>query len=202
MKNVFICLFLPAFIHAQKPLSIGNTIPVPQLQYLKTHSLLGAGGIIILDFFATWCTSCVRELPKLDSLQKRFGEQFRVILITSQSKEAIDAFRKKSKTFASVSFPVITEDSVFKNLFPNRSIPHEVWINEEGKILAITDPVPVNADNIQSFLSGKNLSLPVKIDALDFDYKKPLLQDGNGGSQDYLFYQTKFTAWLPGMGAS
>ena len=176
MKNIFICLFLPAFIHAQKPLSVGDKLPDHIVRSLAFNFQPSTGNkLIILDFFATWCTACVRELPKLDSLQKIFGTHFRVILITSQSKEIIAAFKKKNKTFSSVSFPVITGDTVFKKLFPHKYIPHEVWINEYGKIMAVTDPLGVNHENIRAFLSGKDPVLPLKMDAMDFDREKPLL---------------------------
>jgi len=210
MKNIFICLFLPAFIHAQKPLSVGDKLSAEIVESLVTnnklkttnHKLQTVNRLIILDFFATWCTGCVRELPKLDSLQKKFPGRFNVILVSEQPMEAINAFRKKNKVFASVSFPVLASDSIFRELFPHKYIPHEVWINEQGKILAITDPLRVNAENIQSFLAGKNLNLPVKVDALDFDRKKPLLQNNNGGTESNLLFRSMFTTYLQGMGKS
>jgi len=211
MKHLLLCLLLPSLIIAQhKPLSVGDKLPGELLATITSNlkpptsniKPQASNQLIILDFFATWCTACIKELPKLDSLQRKFKDQFHVILIAPESKEQLAAFRKKNKTFASVSFPVITQDSVFKKLFPYKFIPHEIWINELGKILAITDPLPVTAGNIQQVLAGNPLSLPVKKDAMDFTSKIPLLENGNGGTGEQLIWQTKFTSHLQGMGAS
>lgn len=194
MKIIFICLLLPAFIHAQKPLSIGDTIPVQQLQYLKTlpNSPLGAGGII-LDFFATFCTACIKALPKLDSLQKQFNDQLQIIIVTNESLQKIEAFRKKNKLFANCQLPVVTGDTVFKKLFPHISIPHEVWIDNKGIIKAITTGEEVNAANIQTMLAGAPLQLPLKKDWIDFDHRQPIPQ------QNVLF-RSLITARIDGIG--
>lgn len=44
--------------------------------------------IVILNFWATWCAPCLKEIPSLVSLQKRLGEsKVKVIGINSDSKD-------------------------------------------------------------------------------------------------------------------
>src|SRR5690606_32513427 len=76
-----------------KPLKIGDTIPgalwnLP-LQMVKagqegsTTVMLKdyKGKLIIIDFWATWCTPCVAMIPKVDSLQQAFAPQVQFISV-------------------------------------------------------------------------------------------------------------------------
>ena len=35
--------------------------------------------LLILDFWDTYCSSCIEALPKMDSLQKEFGHQIKIL---------------------------------------------------------------------------------------------------------------------------
>src|SRR5687768_3477014 len=54
------------------------------------------GKLVILDFWNTWCGSCIDAFPKMDQLQKQFGEKVQIILVNStETEEAIqEKFRK------------------------------------------------------------------------------------------------------------
>ena len=53
-------------------------------------------GTAVLNFWATWCTACVAEMPELEALHRRFGPRgVRVIGISlddGRPAEAVDAF--------------------------------------------------------------------------------------------------------------
>ncbi|MEJ8841891.1 thioredoxin domain-containing protein [Lacibacter sp. H375] len=163
-KLLFFLGLLPLFspaqpaIGTQLPDSITSAIPAQKNQ------------LIILDFFATWCTSCAKAFPKLDSLQTQFGNRISIRLVSSygtrDTKEKITAFfiRRKQATGMSFSFPIIYNDSLLKNSFPHNKIPHYVWIYN-NKLIAITRSNDVTASNIKKILKGKKLTLPTKIDS-------------------------------------
>ncbi len=53
------------------------------------------GRTILVNFWATWCAPCVKELPSLDALQAEFGDKnFEVVAVAAgpQGKEAPAAF--------------------------------------------------------------------------------------------------------------
>ncbi len=44
------------------------------------------GRVILVNFWATWCAPCVRELPSLDKLQSKLGGEGLLVLAVSQDR--------------------------------------------------------------------------------------------------------------------
>jgi len=179
-----LCLFIK--VNAQPPnntltpLKPGDTIPetVWQLSQQVTNETTGKeilklhnykGKAIILDFWATWCSSCINNFSKIDSLGKLFGNDLQFILVncikgTGDSGTKIKAFFVKYNTGLSspLSAPSIINDSVLKALFPHSFIPHYVWIGKDGNVKAITSSEALTYDNVQKFVNNQDLSLTNK----------------------------------------
>jgi peroxiredoxin len=47
------------------------------------------GKVVLVNFWATWCPPCRKEMPDLDALHRRFKEQGLVILAFSDEKEEV-----------------------------------------------------------------------------------------------------------------
>jgi len=65
--------------------------PAPQTPFLAgngTEVKLGdfTGRVLLVNFWATWCAPCVRELPSLDRLQAELGEEGLLVLAVSQDR--------------------------------------------------------------------------------------------------------------------
>lgn len=159
-----------------KALSIGDHVPDFQLNLLNYSSPVTnlssfKGKLIILDFWASWCYSCLHAIPKLNKLQKSFGDKLQFVFVnsletTGDGKETVIQVIKKYSVDEPISFPVSFNDSVANKLFPHYSLPHYVWITPNGEVKAITDAKDVTAENINAILGNENveLSLAVKID--------------------------------------
>lgn len=129
--------------------------------------------LLILDFFDTFCGSCIEALPKLDSLQERFGSKIKILPVSYQSKSVMETFFNKNQFVIkrNVKLPCVVEDKILGSYFKYKLISHEVWIYK-GIVRAITGTDYVIARNIQAILDGKNVNWPVKNDMVDFNEKE------------------------------
>lgn len=92
-----------------------------------------SGKVALLNFWATWCVPCVREIPHLDTAYNKYRAQgFLIIGINYQQDEKrVLRFMKKSP----VSFPMALDlEGDISRLFGVNALPVSILIDREGFI--------------------------------------------------------------------
>jgi thiol-disulfide isomerase/thioredoxin len=94
------------------------------------------GKILLLNFWATWCPPCIREMPSMTRLQQRFGtNEFVVVAVNvGESPEAIELFRKRLDT--TLDFQLLLDESgrAFRELgIPG--LPMSYLYGRDGQLL-------------------------------------------------------------------
>jgi len=159
-----LCLYYTAFAQQITPLRVGDTLPevfwktshaVFQNGKLTNKSLESyAGRPLLLDFWASWCTTCLKKFPLLDSASRELG--LPVMLINSKdtgdTQEKI--YRALIENMKS-SLPSVVSDTLMRQYFPGHSLPHYVWIDASGRVQAITGSVPVNRQSLKEMAKEK-----------------------------------------------
>lgn len=121
---------------AQVPVA-GKEAPLFALSDLegKRQSLADQRGrVVLVVFWATWCPSCVAELPALDRLHKTFREKgFSVLAISVDEypKKVRDYIEKKGLT---VPVLVDVEKEVSFDLYAVTALPAAFLIDRNGVI--------------------------------------------------------------------
>ena len=92
------------------------------------------GKVVLVNFWATWCPPCRKEMPDLDALYKRFKNQGLVILAVD------DEDASKVKPFLTerpVTYPILLDPGRKVNdLFHIKGIPKSFVYDRKGKLVA------------------------------------------------------------------
>jgi peroxiredoxin len=92
------------------------------------------GKVLILNFWASWCTPCVQELPSLNQIQQTFASQGLVVLgVNVDSKEEL--YRNMLKRFQ-ITFQTVRDPQENINYrYGTYKIPESYIIDRNGKVV-------------------------------------------------------------------
>lgn len=166
-----ICLFFSAMAQEPTkeitPLRVGDKLPDTFWQQEHTIYANGQttkqnlspykGKLLILDFWATWCGSCINKFNMLQQQQAKYGAALAVVLVSSSATrdtpEKIKMLMEgKKPPYQVFTLPSIINDEYLATLFPHGAVPHYVWINERGQIAALTNGELMNAAQLAHLL--------------------------------------------------
>jgi cytochrome c biogenesis protein CcmG, thiol:disulfide interchange protein DsbE len=126
-----LCIFAVFSLYAQKQIPDftlqdvnGNDVNISEI--LKT-------GPAVIDFWATWCQPCLRELPRFDDLQKKYPQvSFLMITIDAPKSKARAKSEVKSKKY--VFTTLFDSNQYVKDKLNVDSIPHTFIVKQNGEI--------------------------------------------------------------------
>jgi peroxiredoxin len=92
------------------------------------------GKVVLVNFWATWCPPCRKEMPDFETLYGRFHSQGLVVLgISDEEAAKVEPFIRERK----VSFPVLLDPGRKVNdLFVVQGIPKTFVYDRQGKLVA------------------------------------------------------------------
>jgi thiol-disulfide isomerase/thioredoxin len=176
--RALLCLYLTLIIATDavkgQSLKVGDTLP-PELWSLPLDVINHPEGkdcitlsdykdkLIILDFWATWCSPCIAMLPKQDSLQRQFKDQLQILPVTYQTGEEVSTFMEKyeKRKGIHIDLPKVINNQSLKPYFQHATIPHYIWI-KAGVVKAITGMDEVKGEKITAILQEEKVAMKTK----------------------------------------
>ncbi len=95
------------------------------------------GKAVVLNFWASWCVPCMKEVPWLIEYQNKFGPKGLVILGISMDT-SVAAARQFTKD-KGINYPVLMGKQSVADQFYVKGLPVSIFIDRSGRI---TDQVP------------------------------------------------------------
>jgi len=136
MKKTVIVFFLLIFSANALP-----QIPVLSFDQLEPRLSTESDSLYIVNFWATWCVPCVKELPELEKINKLYaGENVKVLLVSLDNPDHMESrlipFTEKHNIESEV---VLLDDPRSNRWIPKvdsswtGSIPATVFFTKDSK---------------------------------------------------------------------
>ena len=167
---------LPAVAAELPPLTLGLTpitdprpaaaLRLPDLDE-KGHDLADLKGkLVLVNFWATWCPPCRREMPSLERLKQRLQDRGLAVLAVDVGEDADTVFAFTGQLEPAPTFPLLLDrDSEAMKRWKVRGLPTTYVIDPRGRL-------------IYRAVGGREFDDPVMVEALS------RLVPGNQAAQD------------------
>lgn len=123
----------------------------------KQHKLSSLKGkVVMVNFWATYCTPCIKEMPSMQRLSNKFrGKPFQILAIDMAEERAdIDAFMKRFRI--DVKFPILldVEGEVVESWMVS-AVPTTFIIDPQGTIrYALYGAIEWDSDEVVGTING------------------------------------------------
>jgi peroxiredoxin len=106
------------------------------------------GKVVLLDFWATWCTGCKQEIPWFVEFERKFGAKgFAVVGVSLDEGgwEVLKPFLAK----AQVPYRMLLGDDATAQRYGIQSMPDTFLIDRQGRVAAAYLAGLVDKDNVE-----------------------------------------------------
>jgi thiol-disulfide isomerase/thioredoxin len=94
------------------------------------------GRVLLLNFWASWCSTCLTEMPALEQLQRAYARAGLAVLGVNlqEDEEIVESYRTKLK----LSFPLALDpDGAITRAYGVIGVPSTYLIGRDGRPVAL-----------------------------------------------------------------
>lgn len=129
---------LPPLGHQMNPIRPPVAAPAFELTDMdgNKHSLDEfRGKVVMLNFWATWCPPCRREMPSMQRLYENYAERGLAVVAVNQWEDPDLVFEFTGRLSVDPTFPILFDrDSRIAEAYKVKGLPTTYLLDREGKI--------------------------------------------------------------------
>lgn len=204
IKNILLCISLMALpgiaftqtrtAQAKSSFKVGEWVPDIELRTVidslgKSSNSFGGrtrlsqfnGKLVIFDFWATFCGTCIENFPKMSALQERYKDQIQIFLVNPwQGEELVTKWRKGriaggDSSVIPRNLPMLLDSNMAKYFPTNYDVGYHVWIGKDRKYVLRGIHENTHAAKIEQYLAGQPVSF-IPDNALVYNSDLPYAQ--------------------------
>ena len=107
------------------------------------------GKVILLDFWATWCTGCKKEIPWFSEFQTTYGEKGFVVVGVSLDEDGWKVLRPFLDEHK-VPYQMLLGDDPTAKRYGIGNLPDTFLIDRQGRVAAAYKEGLVDRDNVEA----------------------------------------------------
>lgn len=141
MKKVIILLVvLFAFAASSKAqMYYEFTLPDIDGNDVSMSKIMEKSEVVMLSFWATWCTPCKEEMKKMADIYEKYkGQGFQYVALNNDNQKSVSKV-KSFITAQGYTFTVLmdTDKKVFEGYSGKDEMPYSILINKKKEIIAV-----------------------------------------------------------------
>ena len=161
-----------AFSRVDNPIGGSNAPPNPQTGFsapdFTLESLSGdpitltdlRGKVVVLNFWASWCTPCRAEMPALNAVYEKFRDQGLVVLGVNTTYQDDETAARAAIQEWGLTFPIVLDrDSATGHRYHIQAMPTTFFVGRDGVIADMVFGGPMSealiASKIEKLMSNE-----------------------------------------------
>ncbi|MEW5787973.1 MAG: TlpA disulfide reductase family protein [Pseudomonadota bacterium] len=129
---------LPPLTHGLTPIATPYPAPPLKLKDLdgKPHDLADLKGkLVVVNYWATWCPPCRREMPSLERLNQKLKDRGLAVLAVDVGEDADTVFSFTGQLEPAPTFPLLLDlDSQAMQAWKVKGLPTTFVVDAQGRV--------------------------------------------------------------------
>ena len=128
---------VPAGAAIGEPVQMGDIPPdfalvLPDGRHTSLRALYGQP--VVINFWATWCGPCRREMPEL---MRVADEDPNLVMLAVNVQEAVETVQPFAEEFRMNTPIVMDPEGLLQDVYGVRGLPTTFFVNKEGRVAAV-----------------------------------------------------------------